>query len=236
MTPNERDLITDLFDRMRRQGLTEIDDEAAELIARSMRANPDAAYQLVQTVIVQNMALERAEQKIADLEEEVEAAAAARPARSSGGSFLAGIFGGGGDEPERAPPRPTPTQGQPAAGTRFARDADRTSGGTPWSGAGRAGPPERGARGSFLGTAMTTAAGVAGGMLLADGIRGLFNDGAGPSVADAGKQAAGSDAASGAQADQNVTDASTGDEGGSFLDGLFGGGGGDDGGDDLMEI
>ena len=249
MTPEERDLITDLFDRLRRQGLAEVDDEAAEFIARSMRANPDAAYQLVQTVIVQNMALERAEQKIADLEDEVRAADS-RPARNSG-SFLGGIFGGsrdgeaagsqgrydiGGRRPATVRNNATPSSATRSAAdsTGVGRDA------SPWS-AGRSAGPERGARGGgFLGTAMTTAAGVAGGMLLADGIRGLFNDGSATAhSADASKATAetpaANESAGGASGAGETTQASASEEGGGFFDGLFGGGG-DDGGDDFLDI
>ncbi len=247
MTPEENDLISNLFERMRRQGLAEIDEEAAQLITRSMRANPDAAYQLVQTVIVQNMALERAEQKIADLEDEVRAASS-RPARSSG-TFLGGIFGGGRDAgADAAPARPdvesrrSPMGSVPGAGSRINREAADAS---PWNAA-RTPPPERGARGGgFLGNAMTTAAGVAGGMLLADGIRGLFKDDASAAhAADASKTAetpAAHESAGGESGAAETTEASNTESGGGggFFDGLFGGGGGgggDGGDDDLLDI
>lgn len=233
MTPEERDLISDLFERMRRQGLAEIDEEAAELIARSMRSNPDAAYQLVQTVIVQNMALERAEQKIADLEDAVRAAPVSRPARSSGGSFLGGIFGGGREaDSGRAASR------YDIGGRRPAAEASERS---PWN-EGRAPAPERGARGGgFLGAAMTTAAGVAGGMLLADGIRGLFKDGTSNAhAADASKATAetpaANESAGGASGAEGTTQASATEESGGLFDGLFGSGGDDGGGDDLLDI
>lgn len=248
MTPEENDLISNLFERMRRQGLAEIDEEAAQLIARSMRANPDAAYQLVQTVIVQNMALERAEQKIADLEDEVRAASS-RPARSSG-SFLGGIFGGGRDAGADAAParqdvdsRRSAMGSVPGAGSRINREAADSS---PWNAARAPTPlPERGARGGgFLGNAMTTAAGVAGGMLLADGIRGLFKDDASAAhAADASKTAetpAAHESAGGESGASETTEASNTElGGGGFFDGLFGGGGGgggDGGDDDLLDI
>ena len=41
MTPEERQLITGLFDRMRSHGAPEKEREADALIAREVRANPD---------------------------------------------------------------------------------------------------------------------------------------------------------------------------------------------------
>jgi hypothetical protein len=53
MTPGERQLVTDLFDRMRGFGPPEKDREAEALINQSVRAMPDASYMLVQSVLVQ---------------------------------------------------------------------------------------------------------------------------------------------------------------------------------------
>ncbi|MBL0626235.1 DUF2076 domain-containing protein [Aeromonas jandaei] len=65
---------------------------------------------------------------------------------SSGGSFLSGLFGGESTPPPRFTPPPATAPAQPAS---------RTS--------------------SFLGGALQTAAGVAGGVMLADMIGGLFH-------------------------------------------------------------
>ena len=47
MSPEERDLITGLFDRMRSYGRPEKDMQAETLIVQSMRQNPDAGYRMV---------------------------------------------------------------------------------------------------------------------------------------------------------------------------------------------
>ena len=53
MTPEERQLIADLFDRMRQYGSPEKDRDAEALINQQVRAIPDATYMLVQSVLVQ---------------------------------------------------------------------------------------------------------------------------------------------------------------------------------------
>src|SRR5262245_31734480 len=93
MTPEERQLITGLFDRMRGFGAPQKAREAETVINDAMRSVPDAAYMLVQSVLVQEHALEEAQSRIQDLEQQVrDAESAARP---SGGSFLGGLLGGG---------------------------------------------------------------------------------------------------------------------------------------------
>ena len=62
MTPEERQLIAGLFDRMRSYGAPEKDREAEALINQSVRANPDAPYMLVQSVLVQEQALQASQQ------------------------------------------------------------------------------------------------------------------------------------------------------------------------------
>jgi len=51
MTPEERQLISGLFERMRSYGAPDKDRDAEALIAREVRANPDATYMLVQSVL-----------------------------------------------------------------------------------------------------------------------------------------------------------------------------------------
>lgn len=269
MTPQERDLINDLLDRLDRQRLEAVDDEAADLIDRAMRDMPDGPYKLVQSVIVQNMALERAEARIEELERQLRDARSDRvrgASAGSGGSFLGGIFGGGNSSRRDRDDDDDRRRGY----GRDARDDDDdrerraalgrsgASGSVPYAGgAGGAGGPDgsrpwargstatpvagRGAAenrggfggGSFLGTALTTAAGVAGGMLLADGLKGMFGgDDAVKSAGDAASASA-TQTASADQAQPAVAEASDTGEGGGFFDSLFGGG---DGGGDIMDI
>ncbi len=84
MTPEERQLISDLFDRMRSYGAPEKDREAEDLIYRSVRANPDAPYLLVQSVLVQEQALQQADERMRDLEARVRELEGPQQQKSSG--------------------------------------------------------------------------------------------------------------------------------------------------------
>ena len=198
MTPDERQLITGLFDRMRNLGTVEKDRDAEALINERVRAAPDAPYMLVQSVLVQEEALQQAEARIRQLEEQMrdlEPSDARAPA--SGGSFLGGLFGGG---------RPAAQPGNssvPPIGSRAADfpppGRDRPASG-PFAGAYDAQPPQAAAGGGFMRSAMTTAAGVAGGMLAAGAIRDLMGGGSSaqasttPSAANKDNAASGTDA------------------------------------------
>ncbi len=101
MTPEERQLVTGLFDRMRNYTLPEKDGEAEALINERVRAVPDSAYMLVQSVLVQEQALQAADERIRALEEQVRALEAQQRQPSSGG-FLGGLFGSRSSAPEPA--------------------------------------------------------------------------------------------------------------------------------------
>jgi hypothetical protein len=69
MTPEERNLVIELFDRL----ATTLEDaqrdpEAERLIRDGLRQTPTAPYALVQTVLVQDEALKRADARIRELE------------------------------------------------------------------------------------------------------------------------------------------------------------------------
>src|SRR3989449_8610555 len=68
MTPEERDLVTELFDRLATLEDAQRDPEAERLIRDGLRQAPNAAYALVQTVLVQDEALKRADARIRELE------------------------------------------------------------------------------------------------------------------------------------------------------------------------
>src|ERR1051325_986035 len=92
MTPEERDLITTLLDRLKSIEGQPKDPEADRLIRQAMGQLPDAPYYLVQTVLIQDISLQQAEARIAELEEQL---AAAEPSQSAPTSFLGGLFGRG---------------------------------------------------------------------------------------------------------------------------------------------
>ncbi len=166
MTPQERDLITDLFRRLRAADTAPRDPDADDLIRQLTTSHPGASYLLTQTVLVQDQALNAAQSRIGDLERQLATAQAqaARPAAASGG-FLGSFL-----RPSAAPPPPQP---QPQPGPWGAPQPG------PW-GAPQPGPwgaPQQG--GGFLRSAMTTAAGVAGGAQLFEGIEHMMGGNSG---------------------------------------------------------
>jgi hypothetical protein len=167
MTPQERDLLANLVARLKQAPAVAKDEEAEATIRDLARDQPDAAYLLAQTVLIQDYALHQAQARIAELEQQ-----AAQPQRAAGGgSFLGAIFGTGAAarpaQPAPAQPAPAYTQAQPAY-------APAQPG--PWGGGGAFAQPSGP---SFLRSAATTAAGIAGGALLFQGIESLLGMGHG---------------------------------------------------------
>ncbi|HEY0837325.1 MAG TPA: DUF2076 domain-containing protein, partial [Azospirillum sp.] len=105
MTPEERNLIEDLFRRLRQSEAQPRDPDAERLIHDSLRAQPGAAYYLAQSVLVQQHALTAAQQRMEELERQLDDARRQQqqPAQPGGGGFLGGLFGSA-RPPE--PPRP----------------------------------------------------------------------------------------------------------------------------------
>lgn len=173
MSPEERQLLTGLFDRIRGAANTPRDQEAEGLIQDATKAQPYAPYFLAQTVLVQDQALRAANDRLQELEGKVKdlesrAASGPRPGFLGG---LGSLFGGSG--PSAAPRAPVP----PPAGGRWGQSPAQGSWQQPPQGyapPGAAPGPWGGQGGGFLTGALGTAAGVAGGVLLADSIRGLF--------------------------------------------------------------
>jgi hypothetical protein len=172
MSPEERDLLTGLFDRIRGAANTPRDQEAEALIQDSTKAQPYAPYYLTQTVLVQDQALRAANDRLQELEstvKELESKAASQPRPGGFLSGLGSLFGGTG--PSSAPRAPAPPPSgrwnQPPQGGWQQPPQGYPPGPAP-------GPWGGGGGGGFLTGALGTAAGVAGGVLLADSIRGLF--------------------------------------------------------------
>ncbi len=167
MTPDERQLIADLFQRMRDYGTPEKDREAEALISQSVRANPDAPYMLVQSVLVQEQALQQAGQRIEELEARLREAEDGGGRSRSAGSFLGSVWGGGrSDAAQRT--------SVPAIGSRAGGSAPAWTQSAPQQP--QAQPAQSGG-GGFMKSALATAAGVAGGMLLANSIGNLLGGG-----------------------------------------------------------
>ena len=73
MTPQERQLIDDLFDRLAKVESAPRDAEAMSAIMQGLRNAPNAIYPLVQTVLLQDEALRRAAERIQQLEQQGQA-------------------------------------------------------------------------------------------------------------------------------------------------------------------
>jgi hypothetical protein len=144
MQQQERDLIADLFGRLQQYENQPRDAEAERLIASYVARQPASPYLLVQTALVQEEALKQARARIAELESKVGSPAAGQ------GSFLGNA------------PRPAGPWGAAPA------QAPAPAPASPW------GAPQASAGGGFLRSALATAAGVAGGALLFEGIRNMF--------------------------------------------------------------
>src|SRR5580658_8364400 len=123
MEPQERDLITTLLTRLQSTAGQPKDPEADAMIRQAMTQMPDAPYYLVQTVLIQDLSLHNAQNRIAELEQQV-AQEQSRPA--SGGGFLGGLFGRSAPPPPSSVPQagpwarspqvaaaPPPSYGQP---------------------------------------------------------------------------------------------------------------------------
>src|SRR5262245_5555129 len=173
MTPEERRLIEDLFGRMSNYGAPDKDREAESLIRERVRAMPDAVYMLTQSVLVQEQALEAANARAQELEDQLrEAEDRLRELDERGGAQPRRGFLGGGfaDKWRGAEARPSsvPQVGGRATPSTYDRPSSAW-GQSPPPPPPPSAPPAAG--GGFMRSAMATAAGVAGGVLAAESIR-----------------------------------------------------------------
>jgi len=68
MTPHETALVTVLLDRLKKIDIVPNDSEAETLIRESTAAQTHVTYHLVQTVLIQDLSLHVAQNRIAELE------------------------------------------------------------------------------------------------------------------------------------------------------------------------
>lgn len=149
MNSEERRLLTEFLDQLKQvQGITK-DAEAESLIRQAVSRQPDAHYLLVQKALLQEQALHSAKAQIGELQSRIEQLQPRSP-DAPGSRFLSG-------DPWTARARPAPA----------------LSSSSPWPSA--AAPPSGpGPLAGFLGTAAATAAGIAGGAFLFQGIESLL--------------------------------------------------------------
>ena len=171
MTPEERDIIGRFIARVggAQQGgsggsvpatqtaLPAIDPEADRFIGEQFNANPSARYRITQMAFVQEAALAEAQNRIKQLEYALQQAQQQQQAPQQSRGLFGGLFGGGQQQapsyqqqPQYAPPP------QPSYPPGYQPGMFRSGGS------------------GFLGSALTTAAGVAGGVLAADALTSMF--------------------------------------------------------------
>jgi hypothetical protein len=171
MTPQETQSLQDFLSQLTQVRGVGKDAQAEQLIGAALAQQPDAAYLLVQRAMLQDQALGAARSQIAQLQTQLQEARQSAPA-GSGGGFLdpANAWGNSAaanpDAARRLAPAPAPGYAM---------------GGTPQASALQAAPVAAaspgffgGGGGSFLGSMAATAAGVAGGAFLFQGIGNLM--------------------------------------------------------------
>lgn len=176
MTPQERDVISGIFDKLKSASNQPRDPEAEKLIAEKITAQPYAPYAMAQAVYVQEQALLNLQQQVETLQAQV-GELQNQPQAPQGG-FLSGIFGG---KPQTSVPATGPGSGRPIGlppgfaqgGTQpapslQAQPMQPQAPAGPWGGA------QQRPGGGFLQTAMATAAGVAGGVVLGNVLMNAF--------------------------------------------------------------
>lgn len=145
MTPQENDMLATLLGRLNQTPAGAKDADAETMVRQAVAGRPDLPYLLAQTVLIQDLALKQAQDRLTEAERN-------RP-RDDGrqtrpGSFLGGLLGRGADR----------------------NDPNSSAAASPSFLGGQSMPQGS----SFLRSAAATAAGVAGGALLFQGIQSMF--------------------------------------------------------------
>ncbi|EIK62764.1 DUF2076 domain-containing protein [Pseudomonas sp. B2021] len=186
MNSEEQTLIDGLFSRLQQAETDSAprDAQAEARIKEHMARQPAVGYYMTQSILVQEHALQSLDaqnkqqaQQIQQLQDELQRAKATQPAPASGGGFLSSIFGGSSRDPQPAPSNSGGGWREPAR-PAFGQPAPQQNYQPPQA------PVAAPAGSGFLGGAMKTAAGVAGGVLLAEGISSLFHHNQQPQVVE----------------------------------------------------
>ena len=154
MTPDERNMLTDLANKFAQTPAPPKDSEAEEFIRTKIGARPDALYMMTQTVLIQNLALQQAQRQIEELR------SGSGQLSSGAGSFLGqsqGPQAGYSQTRQQQYAPPPPQYANPSPGAPSPNPINTS------------GAP------SFLRGAAQTAAGVAAGALAFEGIQHLFS-------------------------------------------------------------
>jgi hypothetical protein len=199
MTPEERDIISRFVQRVAGQPAAgsvpttavaprpPVDYEADQHLSALFQQYPEARYRITQLAFGQEQALQGAAQHIQALEQQLAAARQAQAQYSQGqgqpgsqqGGFFSRLFGGAPQGQAQAPyaqpyqQQPGYAQQQPGFGAPPPGYGQQGYG---QQGYGQQGMMAQRGGSGFLGSALTTAAGVAGGMLAFNAIEGLFTN------------------------------------------------------------
>ncbi|MBV9568370.1 MAG: DUF2076 domain-containing protein [Hyphomicrobiales bacterium] len=195
MTPEECQVITGIFERLKATENRPRDPEAERLISDLVAQQPYAPYAMAQLIYVNEQALANLQQRIETLGQQLQQARDEAQARPQSGGFLSSLFGAPSAPPPSRPaqtPPARPGYGQQPYGGSAPAPAGPMSGvapqpGGPWGGQPSYGQPPYGQPpygqqpwggapqgGGFLQNAMSTAAGVAGGVVLANALTSAF--------------------------------------------------------------
>ncbi len=166
MQPEEQRLINDLFDRLKQAetASSSRDTEAQAAIEAHIRQQPGAPYYMAQTILIQEAAIKQLSAQVESLQSQITQHQESKP---SSGGFLAGLFGGGNQQPLQ------PQNSNPIPGSqRYQASANPSMGY-------QSAPPSYGAQsaargGGFMAGALQTAAGVAGGVVLGNMLTNMF--------------------------------------------------------------
>ena len=162
MTPQEQQLLQDLTAKINSTVLPDKDPEAEQFLNGTLGRNPDAAYIMAQTILVQNYALDQAKQQLEQMKQQAQQQQP-QQSQQKHTSFLGNLLGMNDSRDTPAPPPPVQQGYAPP----------------PNYGAPQYGPPmqygQPAASGGFLRSAMQTATGVAAGALAFEGIESLMH-------------------------------------------------------------
>lgn len=152
MTPDERNMLTELANKVAQTPPPAKDAEAEDFIRTRIGNRPDALYLMTQTVLIQNLALQNAQHQIQELQQRMS---------QGGGQIGSGGFlgqqsstSGSGPNQQYSSPQPPPPQYAPAPPPNM---------------------PSSSGMSGFLRGAAQTASGVAAGTLAAEAIGSLFS-------------------------------------------------------------
>ncbi|WP_220267698.1 DUF2076 domain-containing protein [Enterobacter sp. Colony194] len=167
MQSEEQRLIDGLFSRLQQAESQSAprDAEAEARIVSHLQQQPQAPYYMAQTILIQEAAIKQLNQRLQALEGQLAQREHEAAQKQSSGGFLAGLFGGGDHAPARPVDRPIPGAEQ------YARAAPGQYNAPPAGAQGYGAPRGQG----FMGGALQTAVGVAGGVIMANMLTSMFS-------------------------------------------------------------